>query len=221
MTAEQEQVDEKEHHNKGVEDKGKAEDQIGIQRLSVGCFHQALFQGGRAATDWIITNIRRLAEVITELEELIPGARTPLKRVRKVVAKSVSDALIKDTPNRSKSKTPILSQDSFELEGFLKQIDVIEKHFAGSRDKVHDFSQFAIPSFSLGVSQEKKGPLSEGIFVVDSQPNSLAAAVQVINCDVKDVIQDVQTTTNTNKGKAILVKVSKRRRMRSAQSSIT
>ncbi|KAJ8435257.1 hypothetical protein Cgig2_009390 [Carnegiea gigantea] len=47
-------------------------------------------------------------------------------------------------------------------------IDAIEKHFAGSQDKMHDLPQFAIPSFSLGVSQEEKELLPEGIVIVDS-----------------------------------------------------
>ncbi|KAJ8439650.1 hypothetical protein Cgig2_021662 [Carnegiea gigantea] len=148
MNDEEEQVNEKEHHNKGVEDEGKAEDQIGISK--------ALFRDGRAATDLIITSSRRLAKVITELQELIPGARSPLKRVRKVATESVSDALIRDTPKRSKSRMPVIWQDSYESEGFLMQINAIEKYFVGSGDKVHDFPQFAIPSFSLGVSQEER-----------------------------------------------------------------
>ncbi|KAJ8423658.1 hypothetical protein Cgig2_006237 [Carnegiea gigantea] len=83
---EKEQVNEEEHHSKGVEDEGKA----------------ALFRDGRVVTDLIITNIRRLVEVIIELQDLIPGARPPLKRVRKVVAESMSDALIRDKPKRLK-----------------------------------------------------------------------------------------------------------------------
>ncbi|KAJ8431132.1 hypothetical protein Cgig2_010065 [Carnegiea gigantea] len=47
-------------------------------------------------------------------------ARTPLKRVRK------------DVPEKSKSRTPVLSQDSYEIEGFLMEIDTLEKHFMGS-----------------------------------------------------------------------------------------
>ncbi|KAJ8425630.1 hypothetical protein Cgig2_024285 [Carnegiea gigantea] len=136
----------------------------------------------------------------------------------------------------------------------------------GYQDMVHDFPQFAIPSFSLGVSQDEKEALPKGV-VVDSLPDILAVAVQVINCDVEDVItrcvmtsaqcistpllpgpimlcskedndafvdrslmriakpnlhiRDVQTTTNTNKGKAVLVKAPKRCRTRSAPCSIT
>ncbi|KAJ8437685.1 hypothetical protein Cgig2_028623 [Carnegiea gigantea] len=182
MTDEEEQVNEKEHHSKGVENEGKAEDQTGISKvkvmshilftISIGCFHQTFFWDGWAATNLIITRSRRLTKVITNLEELIHGARSALKRVRKVVAESVSDALIRDMPKRSNSRMLVLSQDSYESEGFLMQIDIIEKHFAGSRDK------FAIPSFSLRVSQEAKESLPEGVVTVDSQPNGLAAAVQ-------------------------------------------
>ncbi|KAJ8420504.1 hypothetical protein Cgig2_024709 [Carnegiea gigantea] len=243
MTNEDEQVNEKEHHSKGVKDEGKAKDQVIISKVTV-------------AADLIRTSSQWPAEVITELEEFIPGARSPLKRVRKADVESVSDALIRYLPKRSKSRMPILSQDSYESEGFLMQIDAIEKHLMRSRDK------FAIPSSSLGVSQEEKEPMFEGVVVVDSQPDSLAAVVQVINYDVEDVvtrcmttlaqcistpllpgpimlcfqednnkfidrsllritkpdlqIRDVQTTTNTNKGKAVLVEAPKRRRTRSA-----
>ncbi|KAJ8421086.1 LOW QUALITY PROTEIN: hypothetical protein Cgig2_010320 [Carnegiea gigantea] len=162
MTDEEEQVNEKEHHSKGVEDEGKAEDQTRISKV------KALFRDGRTVIDLIITSSRWLAEVIIKLEELIPGARSSLKSIRKIAAESVSDALIRDTPKRSKSRTPVLLQDSYESEGFLMQIDAIEKHFAGSQDKVHDFPQFAIPSFNLGVSQEEKEPLPKGVVVVDS-----------------------------------------------------
>jgi len=35
VTDEQEQVNEKDHHSKGVEDEGKAKDQIGISKVKV------------------------------------------------------------------------------------------------------------------------------------------------------------------------------------------
>jgi len=65
----------------------------------------------------------------------------------------------------------------------------------GSRDKVHDFLQFDVPSFSLEVSQEEKEAQPEGVFIVDSQPHSLEAAVQVINCDVEDIVTKYMTTS--------------------------
>ncbi|KAJ8425625.1 hypothetical protein Cgig2_024280 [Carnegiea gigantea] len=107
---------------------------------------------------------------------------------------------------------------------------------------------------------KEKEALPEGVVIVDSQPDIIAVAVQIINYDVEDVvtrcvttsaqcistpllpgpimlcsqgdndpfvdrslmriaepdlqIRRVQTTTNTNKGKAILVKAPKRRRTR-------
>ncbi|KAJ8432170.1 hypothetical protein Cgig2_029011 [Carnegiea gigantea] len=123
-----------------------------------------------------------MAKVITELEEFIPGARTPLKRISKVAAESVSDALIKDRPRRSESRTPVYSQDSCESEGCLMQIDAIEKHFVGSRDMEDN-----------------------GAFVDRS-------LMRIVEPDLQ--IRDVQTTTNTKKGKAVLVEALKRRRMR-------
>ncbi|KAJ8426722.1 LOW QUALITY PROTEIN: hypothetical protein Cgig2_004221 [Carnegiea gigantea] len=164
MTDEEEQVNEKEDHSKGVKHQGKAEDQTGISKV----------KDGRAAIDLIITSSRRLAEVITELEEFIPRARSPLKRVRKVAMESMSDARIRDTPNTSKR--------------FLIQINAIGMHFKGYQDKVHDFPQFTISSFSLRVSQEEKESLPKGVIIVDLQPDYLAAAVRVINCDVEDVV---------------------------------
>ncbi|KAJ8438218.1 hypothetical protein Cgig2_011580 [Carnegiea gigantea] len=89
---------------------------------------------GKVATDLIITNSHLLVEVMTKLEELFPSAHIPLKGVRKVAAESMSNALIRDTHKKSKSKTPVLLQDSYESKGFLMEIDVIRKHFVGSRD---------------------------------------------------------------------------------------
>ncbi|KAJ8421246.1 hypothetical protein Cgig2_013347 [Carnegiea gigantea] len=129
--------------------------------ISIGCFHQAFSQDDQKATDLTITNIRLLVEVTPELENLIPGASTPLKRVRKVAVESMSDALTRDRHKRSKSRTPILLQDSF----------------------------------SLGVSQEEKEALPEGVVIVDSQLGNLVAAVQVINYDVEDVVMRYMTTS--------------------------
>ncbi|KAJ8424153.1 hypothetical protein Cgig2_001615 [Carnegiea gigantea] len=215
MTDEEKQVNEGEHHSKSVEDKVQDENQTVIskvkvsqvcliyfvissnrkqrnctssafvlrfQTIRIGCFHEALFRDGRAAADLIITNIRLLAEVITELEDLIPGARIPLKRVRNVATESMNDALTRDRPKTWKSRTPVLSQDSYESEGFLMQIDAIEKNF------------FAIPSFSLRVSQEEKESLPKGV-VVDSQLDILVVAAQVINCDVEDVVMRCMVTS--------------------------
>ena len=97
----------------------------------------------------------------------------------------VSDVIINDRPKRSGSRTPVLSKDSFESDGFLMQIDKIEKNYTGSRDKVHHFPQFDIPSFGLGVSQEEIEVMPKGVLVVDSQPDSLAATMQVMNSDVR------------------------------------
>ncbi|KAJ8421092.1 hypothetical protein Cgig2_025555 [Carnegiea gigantea] len=47
---------------------------------------------------------------MTELEEFILRARTPLKRVRKVIAESTSDALIDDRTNKLKSRNPIIQR---------------------------------------------------------------------------------------------------------------
>ena len=48
---------------------------------------------------------------MTELEELLLGARAQLKRVKKVVTKSESDALIRNMTKKSKSGVLVLSQD--------------------------------------------------------------------------------------------------------------
>ena len=90
--------------------------------------------------------------MITELEEFIPKAYNPLKKVRKIATESTSDALIDYRTYKSKSRSPIVSQGSYELEGFLMAIDAIEKHLMGSRDTVHDFLRFTPPSFTVRVS---------------------------------------------------------------------
>ncbi|KAJ8422894.1 hypothetical protein Cgig2_025985 [Carnegiea gigantea] len=153
---------------------------------------------------------------MTELEELIPEARSPVKRITNVAVESGSDALISDRPKRSKSRALVLSQDSFESDEFLMDIDEIEKR---------------APEISLGVSQEEKKVLPKGVLVVDSQPDSLAA-VQVMNrpillCSQEDIdtfidrslmriterdlqIKDVQTPINTDKGKDVRLEASKR-----------
>ncbi|KAJ8420272.1 hypothetical protein Cgig2_014289 [Carnegiea gigantea] len=154
---------------------------------------------------------------MTELEELIPGARSPLKRVRNVAVGSVSDALISDRPKGSRSRT---------------LIDEIEKNYTGSRAKVHDFPQFDVPSFSLGVSQEEKEVLLGGVVVVDSQPDSPIllcsqedndafidqSLIRIAEPDLQ--IPDVHTPNNTDKGKDVLVEASKRHRTRSAKCYI-
>ncbi|KAJ8422524.1 hypothetical protein Cgig2_002553 [Carnegiea gigantea] len=119
--------------------------QVRWHAISIGCFHQALFRDDRATTNLIITNSRRLAEMMIELEELIPGAHSPLNRVRNVATESVSDALISNRPKWSRNRTP------------------------------------------------DKEALPGGVVVVHSQPDSLAAVVQVINCGVEDIVVKCMT----------------------------
>ncbi|KAJ8420903.1 hypothetical protein Cgig2_013560 [Carnegiea gigantea] len=69
---EEKEVNEEEHCNKSVEAKAKVEDQIGVSKVKV--------------------------EVMIELEELLPGACTLLKRIRKIAMESTSDALIRGIP---------------------------------------------------------------------------------------------------------------------------
>ncbi|KAJ8433392.1 hypothetical protein Cgig2_019182 [Carnegiea gigantea] len=95
---EEEEVNQEECHNKSIEAEAKVEDQTGVSKVKV-------------ATDLIITNSQLLADVMIELEELLPGARTRLKRVKKVVAESTSDALSRNTTKTSKSRILVLSQD--------------------------------------------------------------------------------------------------------------
>ena len=101
----------------------------------------------------------------------------------------MSNMLIQDVPKKSNSITILLSQYSYESEEFLTmEIDMIEKHFMGSQYTVHDFSHFKSPSFSLGVSQEKKQVLPKGVILVDLEPNISTLEVQVLNYDVEDVL---------------------------------
>ncbi|KAJ8436152.1 hypothetical protein Cgig2_029764 [Carnegiea gigantea] len=110
-----------------------------FQRLSkkqTNCSSSVFIRRFQVATDLIISDSRLLEEIMIELEELIPGACSPLKKVRNVAAESVSDALIGGRLRRSRRKTSVLSQDSFESDGFLMQIDEIEKNHMSSRDKI-------------------------------------------------------------------------------------
>ncbi|KAJ8423852.1 hypothetical protein Cgig2_024098 [Carnegiea gigantea] len=164
------------------------------------------------------------------------------------------EAKAKDEIGVSKLKKAGTLTGPYHWEGFLMEIDAIEKHFVGSRDMVDDFPKFTPPSFTLGVSQEEKETLPEGVVIADSKPDILTVKVQVVNCDVRDIlmrctksstqcsstplppgtflvednqvfvgrsmmriaepdleIQDVQRTTNANKGKAVVVEAPKRK----------
>ncbi|KAJ8430652.1 hypothetical protein Cgig2_000643 [Carnegiea gigantea] len=160
--------------SKNDKDETKPEDEIRVSKRKSGSFHD-----GKAAADSIITNSRLLTEVIIELEEFIPRARTPLKRVRKVAAESMSDALISDRTNKSRSRSPVLSQDSYESKGFFIEIDAIGKHFVGSQDTMHDFLKFTSPNLILRVSQNKKEALPKGVVILDSKADISPAKVQV------------------------------------------
>ena len=84
---------------------------------------------------------------MTKLEELIPAARSSVKRLRNAAAELVSDAFISDRPKTLRNGTPVPSLESIESDEFLMQIDEIEKNYMGSRDKMHPFPQFDISSF--------------------------------------------------------------------------
>ncbi|KAJ8430873.1 hypothetical protein Cgig2_011336 [Carnegiea gigantea] len=165
----QEEVNEEELHGKNDEDEAKAKDETGVLEL------KAPFHDGKVATNLIISNSRLPVEVIIKLEEFIHGARAPLKRVRKVAVQLTSDALIGDMTNKLKSRSWVVSQDSYESEGVLMEIDAIEKHFMGSQDTVHDFLKFTPPSFTPG----EKEALPKGVVIADSEPNILTEKVQV------------------------------------------
>ncbi|KAJ8425495.1 hypothetical protein Cgig2_028513 [Carnegiea gigantea] len=122
VTNKEEEVNEEEHSNKNFVPEAKA-----------------LFQDSKVTTDKITTNSRLLAKVVIELEKFLPRARVPLKSVRKVVTKSISDTVIRDMPKKSKSRTPVLSPDSCQAEGFLMEIDAIEKHFVSSQIRCTNF----------------------------------------------------------------------------------
>ncbi|KAJ8432419.1 hypothetical protein Cgig2_013833 [Carnegiea gigantea] len=93
---------EKEHRNKSVEAEAKVKDQIRVSKVmsTVGGSHNKVREVG----SWRMP---------------------PLKRARKVVAESTSDVLIRDTLKKSKSRTWVLLQNSF---------DAIKKHFVSSWD---------------------------------------------------------------------------------------
>ncbi|KAJ8421008.1 hypothetical protein Cgig2_028062 [Carnegiea gigantea] len=101
-----------------------------------------------------------------QIAELHPSTHASLKRIRKVVGKSMSDALIRDAAKKSKSRILVLLQDLYESEWFLMELDMIEKHFMGSRD-------VALPN---------------GVVCFDSEPDIPTEKLQVLNCDVEDVL---------------------------------
>ncbi|KAJ8425635.1 hypothetical protein Cgig2_024290 [Carnegiea gigantea] len=122
-----------------------------------------------------------LAKVITELEDLIPGARTPQIGVRK------SDILV--------AAVQVINCD---VE------DVVTRFVMTSAQCI---STPSLPGPIMLCSQE-----DNDVFVDRS-------LMRIAESDHQ--IQDVQTTTNTNKGKVVLVEAPKRRRIRSAPCSIT
>ncbi|KAJ8449206.1 hypothetical protein Cgig2_021670 [Carnegiea gigantea] len=152
VTNEEEEVYEDEHRNESVEAEAKA-----------------LFRDDKATTDFIIINSRLLAEVMTNLEELLPSTRTPPKRVRNVAVESMSDALIRDTPKKSKVEP-----------GFSRK--------TSSRGMVCDFPQFTPPNFNFRVSQEDKQALPKRVVLLDSEPDILTTELQVLNCGVDNVL---------------------------------
>ncbi|KAJ8439602.1 hypothetical protein Cgig2_017169 [Carnegiea gigantea] len=111
-------------------------------------------EDGKAATYLIITNSQLPTEVITELEELTPGARNPLKRARKGHSYEV------------KEQNPVLMQGSYESEEFLMEIDATEKRFVGSQDTMHDFPQFTPSSFSPGCPRRRNKHCSKELFLL-------------------------------------------------------
>ncbi|KAJ8442142.1 hypothetical protein Cgig2_011332 [Carnegiea gigantea] len=152
ITNEEEEANEEEHHNKSVKAESKVEDKTRASKVkahfsdgkaaidliitnSQGYQNRtgpvgSTGSAGNRTIVWSssgnLANSRILAEVMTELEKLLPGAHALLKSVRKVVAKSTNDALIRDTSKKPRSKTLVLSQDLYESKGFLMEIDAIE-----------------------------------------------------------------------------------------------
>ena len=79
------------------------------------------------------------------------------------------------------------------------EIDAIEKHFVGSRDSMHDLPKFTPPNFTHGVSQEEKEALPKGVVIVDSEPDIPKAKVEVLNCDVEDIlIRGMKSSAQSN-----------------------
>ncbi|KAJ8430357.1 hypothetical protein Cgig2_020427 [Carnegiea gigantea] len=106
VTNEEGEVNKEECHDKNIEAKAKVEDQTRVSKV----------KDSKAADDMIITNRRLLVEVMIELEELLPNARVPLKRVRKTAMEATSDAIIIDTPKKSKMyDLPQFTPPSFNL----------------------------------------------------------------------------------------------------------
>ncbi|KAJ8424379.1 hypothetical protein Cgig2_033996 [Carnegiea gigantea] len=148
VSYEEGEINKEECYNKSVEAKAKVKDQTGISKV----------KDGKMTSNIIITSSWLLEKVMIELEELLLGGHVPLKRVRKAVVELTSDALITDTTKKSKNRTPVLLQDSYESEGFIM------------------------------VSQEEKQALPKGVVLVNSKPNIPITEVQVLNFDVEVVL---------------------------------
>ncbi|KAJ8421667.1 hypothetical protein Cgig2_007972 [Carnegiea gigantea] len=107
---------------------------------------------------------------VSKVKELLPKARTPLKKVRKVAAELMSNVLIRDMPKTSKSTVLVLSQDSYESKGLTRLRRI----------------SWAL-EFHPWVSQEDKQALPKGVVLLDSEPNIPIPEMHVLNYDVQDV----------------------------------
>ncbi|KAJ8425187.1 hypothetical protein Cgig2_021875 [Carnegiea gigantea] len=150
VTDKGEEVNKEERCNKSVEAEAKVKDRTGVSKVTAG-----LFQEDKVATDKIITNKQLLEEVMTELEDTYP-----LKRVRKVAVEVTSNTISRGTPKKLKRGNLILSLNSYELEAFLMEIGVIERHFLSP------------PSFNLGLSQEENQALPKEVALLYSNNRS-------------------------------------------------
>ncbi|KAJ8424912.1 hypothetical protein Cgig2_012849 [Carnegiea gigantea] len=101
------EVNEEGHRNISVEAEVKVKDRTAVSK------GKALFRDDKVATNKIIINNRLLAKDMIEFEELLPRACTLVKRLRKVAVESTTNAPIRDTAKKSKSRTLVLLPNSY------------------------------------------------------------------------------------------------------------
>ncbi|KAJ8442715.1 LOW QUALITY PROTEIN: hypothetical protein Cgig2_011635 [Carnegiea gigantea] len=188
---------------------------------------KAIFRDGSAAIDLIITSSRWLAEIMTELEELIPRACSPLKRVRNVAVELVSNALINDRPKGLRSRTSVLSQESFESNGFLILMKLKRITWAPEIRCMTSHSSIYPVSVLECLKRRKRHCPKEFLLLIHIPISNTAMFLgrkqhirsSTFNDNRK--IPNVQTLINTDKGKDVLVEAPKRHRTRLAQSIIS
>ncbi|KAJ8421654.1 LOW QUALITY PROTEIN: hypothetical protein Cgig2_019772 [Carnegiea gigantea] len=201
------------NHLKSDENDVKVEDKIGVSKvkddisflaMSIVCLKQTLFRGGGNRFD------NNQQSTVGRSDNRIGGIDSwstyLLERVRKAATESTIDALISDRPNKAKIHhtrlTRGMSQEKKETlpKGVVivdSEYDIATTKVQALNGDVHDtlmrLQQYTIATGSNnGMFSRRQG----------------RSVMRIIEPDLQ--MQDIQITTNTNKGKAIVVEAPKR-----------